>query len=231
VPGDADAPGAEGLADEPGGVDAAPVGDAGGPVAGGAVAGGADVGDAGGVVGALVGDGAGGGVGEGDGGGGGGGGGGAVHVCVTRFEVTVWEPKACANSTSWPVEELVKLTLAVPSAPVVAVRGQPVLGPELCSKLTHTLGSGAGGPLPGGPETVAVIVCVVPTSDEVPDGASVTEPMVAREEVQAACAGDATTSPSTAPHPTSVRTTLLRILPRCIPRRSGSAQSGSSTCR
>jgi hypothetical protein len=69
---------------------------------------------------------------------------------------------------------------------VKAVRGQPELGPELWSKLTQTSGTGAGGPLPGGPETVAVTVCVVPTSDDVPDGARLTDPMVALFEVQAA---------------------------------------------
>jgi hypothetical protein len=115
----------------------------------------------------------------------------AVQVCVTRFDVTVWLPKACANSTSDPAAELVNVTLAVPSVAVVAVRGQPVLGPELCSKLTHTPARGAGVPLPGGPVTVAVSVCGVPTVAVVPDGARVTDPTVARDEVHAASAGAA----------------------------------------
>jgi hypothetical protein len=45
------------------------------------------------------GDGEGEGDGEGDGGG-------AVQVCVTRFELTVWVPNACASRVSMPVEAL-----------------------------------------------------------------------------------------------------------------------------
>jgi hypothetical protein len=64
-------------------------------------------------------------------------------------------------------------------APVVACRGQPALGPEIWLNMTQTPASGLGVPFPGGPRTVAVIVCVVPTSDEVPDGDRLTEPTVA----------------------------------------------------